>query len=56
MDVQKFKTFGKIVLPMSKPNHHILCGITIHDAWMDYILPNILLSGNDSKNIGCWVI
>jgi arabinogalactan oligomer/maltooligosaccharide transport system permease protein len=47
----KIQTFGKIVLPMSKPIITYCAVSQFMMPWMDYILPNILLSGNDSKTL-----
>ena len=39
------------IIAYGKTDYHILCSVTIYDAMMDYILPNILLSGNKSKTL-----
>ncbi len=47
----KFQTFRKIVLPMAKPII-TYCGVSqFMMPWMDYILPNILLSGDSKKTL-----
>lgn len=47
----KIQTFWKIVLPMAKPIITYCAVSQFMMPWMDYILPNILLSGNKSKTL-----
>lgn len=47
----KIQTFKKIVLPMSKPIITYCAVSQFMMPWMDYILPNILLSGDKSKTL-----
>ncbi|MGN2339543.1 sugar ABC transporter permease [Clostridium cagae] len=47
----KIKTFFKIILPMSKPIITYCAVSQFMFPWMDYILPNILLSNDNTKTV-----
>lgn len=47
----KFQSFFKIIIPMSKPIITYCAVSQFMLPWMDYILPNILLSKDESKTI-----
>lgn len=47
----RFQTFRQIILPMSKPIITYCAVSQFMLPWMDYILPNILLSGNKSRTL-----
>lgn len=47
----KFQTFCKVILPMSKPIITYCAVSQFMLPWMDYILPNILLSGDKSRTL-----
>ncbi len=46
-----FKTFAKIVLPLSKPIITYCAVSQFMVPWMDYILPNMLLSGDGNRTL-----
>lgn len=46
-----FKTFTKIVLPLSKPIITYCAVSQFMLPWMDYIMPNLLLSGDENKTL-----
>ncbi|ROR23420.1 carbohydrate ABC transporter membrane protein 2 (CUT1 family) [Mobilisporobacter senegalensis] len=47
----KFYTFVKIILPLSKPII-VYCAVSqFMMPWMDYILPNLLFSGESTKTV-----
>ncbi|BBF43211.1 maltose/maltodextrin ABC transporter, permease protein MalG [Lachnospiraceae bacterium KM106-2] len=47
----KLKTFFQIILPMSKPIITYVAVSQFMTPWMDYILPNLLLTGDDNKTL-----
>ncbi|MBW6409362.1 sugar ABC transporter permease [Clostridium weizhouense] len=47
----KIKTFFKIILPMSKPIITYCAVSQFMFPWMDYILPNILLSNDNTRTV-----
>jgi arabinogalactan oligomer / maltooligosaccharide transport system permease protein len=47
----RFQTFRKVILPMSKPIITYCAVSQFMLPWMDYILPNILLSGDRSRTL-----
>lgn len=47
----KFQTFFKIILPLSTPIMTYCAVSQFMTPWMDYILPNLLLSGDKNKTI-----
>lgn len=47
----KFNTFRKIIVPISKPII-VYCAVSqFMMPWMDYIVPNLVLSGNKNKTV-----
>lgn len=47
----KLNTFVKIIVPMSKPII-VYCAVSqFMMPWMDYIIPNLLLTGNKNKTV-----
>lgn len=47
----RFQTFRKIVLPMATPIMTYCAVSQFMMPWMDYILPNILLSGDNTRTL-----
>lgn len=47
----KFQTFFKIILPLSKPIITYAAVSQFMLPWMDYILPNLLLSSDENKTL-----
>ncbi len=47
----KFRTFFQIILPLSKPIITYVAVSQFMTPWMDYILPSMLLSGEEQKTL-----
>lgn len=47
----KFKTFFSIIIPMSKPIITYCAVSQFMMPWMDYILPNLILTGDKNKTL-----